>query len=251
MYKALLFFLLGSMTVFSQKNIKDSLQFNGNFNLAGSLTDGLKFQRKLQLDFNTTFEKPSWRSESYLSFRYRDADNQVLNRDWDVLTLYNFHINGNKKWSPFLIGNFQTNVGYGLKFRLGYGGGITYNPTIKGINWIYLSAAAIYFESRFNQAVFINSDRIGNNRDMLRVGLRYNMSTQIYKDIIFLNSDGWFLQSTREGSDFIVGLNFGLEYKLSELLALTMNYRFNHENVFLSELKTNQQFTSIGIRVSY
>ncbi|MEL6916823.1 MAG: DUF481 domain-containing protein [Bacteroidota bacterium] len=230
---------------------QDTLQFNGSFNLSGSLTSGTEFQRTFQFEFNPTFQKRSWSFENQFRFLFSDADDRVLNRNWDALSLFKLFVGDGKKWYPFLVTDLQTNLGYELEFRLGYGGGITYNPTLKNGHKLLFSTAAVYYKNRYTESVFVNSSRIGNQRNMLRWILHYDGSTQIFKDKLLLRSNGWFLQSTRESTDYIFKLYISLEFKLTKVFSLTTDYRFNYENVSLESLDNNQQFTSIGVKVDF
>ena len=219
MSKILFLFLLVSMPICSQTVPKDTLQFIGSFSLSGSLTSGTEFQRTFQFEFNPTFEKRSWSFENQFRFLFSDADGEVLNRNWDALSLFKLYINGQKRWHPFLVTDLQTNLGYELEFRLGYGGCITYKPTLKN--------------------------------SMLRLVLHYDGGTQIFKDKLLLKSNGWFLRSTRESADYIFKLYVSLELKLTQVFSLTTDYRFNYENVSLESLDSNQQFTSIGVKADF
>ncbi|MEM1337172.1 MAG: DUF481 domain-containing protein [Bacteroidota bacterium] len=251
MLKILFLLFLVSLPIYSQSVPKDTLHFKGSFNLSGSLTSGREFQRTFQFEFNPTFEKRSWSFENQFRFLFNDVDNEVLNRNWDALSLYKFYFNGQKKWYPFFVTDLQTNLGYELEFRLGYGGGITYRPALKNDSKLLFAMAAVYYRNRYTESVFVNSNRIGNQRNMLRLVLRYDWSTQIFKDKLLFTSNGWFLQSTRESADVIFKLYIRLELKLSKIFSLTTDYRFNYENVSLERLDSNQQFTSIGVKVDF
>ncbi|MEM7485233.1 MAG: DUF481 domain-containing protein [Bacteroidota bacterium] len=251
MRKILFLVLLISTPGHAQTVSKDTLQFKGNFNLSGSLTSGTEFQRTFQFEFNPTFEKRSWSFENQFRFLFSDADDEVLNRNWDALSLLKLYLNGKKKWYPFFVSDLQTNLGYELEFRLGYGGGLTYKPISKNNNKLLFSVASLYYRNRYTESVFVNSDRIGNQRNMLRLVLHYDGSTQIFKDKLLLKSNAWFLQSTRESVDYIFKLYISLEFKLTKVFSLTTDYRFNYENVSLESLDNNQQFTSIGIRADF
>lgn len=251
MRKILFLIILSSITTYSQTVQKDTLQFKGDFSLSGSLTDGVEFQRTFQFEFNPTFEKTSWSLENKFRFLFSDADDEVLNRNWDALVLYKFYINGKKKWYPFLVTNVETNLAYELELRLGSGGGLAYKPTFKNGNKILFAFASIYYRNRYTESIFVNSNRMGNQRNMLRLVLHYNGSTQILKDKILLKTDGWFLQSTRESTDYIFKLYASLEFKLTKVFSLTADYRYNYENVSLESLDNNQQFASIGIKGNF
>ena len=134
MHKLLLVVLLISLPICAQTVLKDTLQFKGSFNLSGSLTSGREFQRTFQFQFDPTLEKRSWSFENQFRFLFSDADNEVLNRNWDALSLLKLYFNGQKRWYPFFVTDLQTNLGYELEFRLGYGGGLTYKPTLKNNN---------------------------------------------------------------------------------------------------------------------
>lgn len=251
MSKILFLFLLVSMPICSQTVPKDTLQFKGSFSLSGSLTSGTEFQRTFQFEFNPTFEKRSWSFENQFRFLFSDADGEVLNRNWDALSLFKLYVNGQKRWHPFLVTDLQTNLGYELEFRLGYGGGITYKPTLKNSNRLLFAVGSVYYRNRYTESIFINSDRIGNQRNMLRLVLHYDGGTQIFKDKLLLKSNGWFLRSTRESADYIFKLYVSLELKLTQVFSLTTDYRFNYENVSLESLDSNQQFTSIGVKADF
>ncbi|MEL6976022.1 MAG: DUF481 domain-containing protein [Bacteroidota bacterium] len=251
MGKVLLLLLLISIPIYSQTVQKDTLQFRGNFSLSGSLTSGTEFQRTFQFEFNPTFEKRTWSFENQFRFLFSDADDKVLNRNWDALSLFKLYLNGQKKWYPFLVTDLQTNLGYELEFRLGYGGGLTYRPPVENNNSLLFSTAAVYYRNRYTESIFVNSDRIGNQRNMLRLVLHYDGSTHIFKDKLLLKSNGWFLQSTRESADYIFKLYISLELKLTQVFSLTTDYRFNYENVSLESLDSNQQFTSIGVKADF
>ncbi|MEM6515516.1 MAG: DUF481 domain-containing protein [Bacteroidota bacterium] len=251
MHKLLLVVLLISLPICAQTVLKDTLQFKGSFNLSGSLTSGREFQRTFQFQFDPTLEKRSWSFENQFRFLFSDADNEVLNRNWDALSLLKLYFNGQKRWYPFFVTDLQTNLGYELEFRLGYGGGLTYKPTLKNNNGLLFSVATVYYRNRYSESIFVNSDRIGNQRNMLRFLLHYEGSTQLLKDKLVLKSNGWFLQSTRESADYIFKLYISLELKLTEVFSFTTDYRFNHENVSLASLDSNQQFTSIGIKANF
>lgn len=243
------FFISGF--IYGQTVQKDTLQFKGDFSLSGSFTDGAEFQRTFQFEFNPTLEKRSWSFENKFRFLFTDADDNVLNRNWNALSLFKIYLNEQKKWYPFLVTDIQTNLGYKLDFRLGYGGGLSYKPTFKNGNKLLFSIASIYYHNRYVEAIFVNSDRVGNQRDMLRLVLHYDGRTQLFNDKILLKSNGWFLQSTRESADYIFKLYLGLEFKLTQAFSLTFDYRFNYENVTLESLDNNQQFTSIGIKADF
>ncbi|MEM6894141.1 MAG: DUF481 domain-containing protein [Bacteroidota bacterium] len=251
MGKILLLLLLVSIPIYSQTVPKDTLQFKGNFSLSGSLTSGTEFQRTFQFEFNPTLEKRTWSFENQFRFLFSDADDEVLNRNWDALSLFKLYLNGQKKWYPFLVTDLQTNLGYELEFRLGYGGGMTYKPAFENNNSLLFSTGAVYYRNRYTESIFVNSDRIGNQRNMLRLVLHYDGSTHIFKDKLLLKSNGWFLQSTRESVDYIFKLYISLELKLTQVFSLTMDYRFNYENVSLESLDSNQQFTSIGVKADF
>ncbi|MEL6557075.1 MAG: DUF481 domain-containing protein [Bacteroidota bacterium] len=245
-------FLIISIPVSCQTVSKDTLQFKGNFNLSGNLTSGREFQRTLQVEFNPSLEKGTWNLENKFRFLYSDVDGDVLNRNWDALIFYKRYFNGQKRWYPFLVTDLQTNFGYELEFRLGYGGGLTYKPTLKNkSNELLLSVGSIYYRNRYTESVFTNSNRIGNQRDMLRLVVHYDQSNQLIKDKLTFKSNGWFLQSTEESADFIFRLSFSLEFNLTKVLSFTANYRIIHENVTLESLDNQQQFTSIGIKADF
>ncbi|MEO0901671.1 MAG: DUF481 domain-containing protein, partial [Bacteroidota bacterium] len=186
MSKILFLFLLISIRIYSQTASNDTLQFRGNFSLSGSLTSGTEFQRTFQFEFNPTLEKRSWSFENQLRFLFSDADDEVLNRNWDALSIFKLYIKGQKRWYPFLVTDLQTNLGYELEFRLGYGGGISYKPILKNQNRLLFSAASVYYRNRYTESIFVNSNRIGNQRNMLRLVLHYDGSTQILKDKLLL-----------------------------------------------------------------
>ncbi|MEL7004129.1 MAG: DUF481 domain-containing protein, partial [Bacteroidota bacterium] len=185
-------------------------------------------------------------------FLYSDSDGEVLNRNWDALLFYKRYFNEQKKWYPFFVTDLQTNLGYELEFRLGYGGGLTYKPLIKNSgNQLSFSMASVYYRNRYTESVFTNSDRIGTQRNMLRLVLHYVQSAKLIEDKLILKTNGWFLQSTEESADYILKLSFSFEFKLTKILSLTAEYRIIHENVTLESLDNRQQFISTGIKADF
>ncbi|MEO0572645.1 MAG: DUF481 domain-containing protein [Bacteroidota bacterium] len=250
MHKLLFVVLLISLPICAQ-SVKDTLQFKGSFNVSGSLTSGKEFQRTFQFQFDPTLEKQSWSLENQFRFLFSDTNDNVLNRNWDALSLLKLYFNAQKRWYPFLVTDLQTNLGYELEFRLGYGGGLTHRRSLKNGNELLFSAATVYYSNRYSESVFVNSSRVGNQRNMLRFVLHYDGSVQLLKDKLILKSNGWFLQSTRESADYIFKLYVSLELKLTKVFSFTTDYRFNYENVSLESLDSNQQFTSIGIKADF
>ncbi|MEM1001869.1 MAG: DUF481 domain-containing protein [Bacteroidota bacterium] len=248
LYLILLFI---STTIYGQSKDSDSLKVKMNASLSASITDGVEFQRSFQFEFNPTIEKGFWSLQNEFRFLYGDADDLVVNRNWDALILFKVYLDQLKRWYPFTVLDFQTNLKFELEYRLGIGGGLTHKSTFKNIDKLLLSFGTVYYQNRYTGSNFDNSDEVGNQRNMLRLILHYNIKTQIVKDKITLKSDGWFLQSTRERSDYIIKLSLGVELSVSEVVSVTLDYRYNYENVTLENIDNNQQFTSIGLKADF
>ena len=254
MVKNLFFIILvlTSISTYSQIAPIDTLKFSGNLNIAGSLTSGKEFQRSLQIELNPTIKKRSWSLENQFRFLYSDTDGEVLNRNWDALSKYKIYFKNKSKWYPFFVADLQTNLGYELEFRMGYGAGLTFKPTLKkNSSQLLFSMASAYYRNRYSESIFTNSNRIGNQRNMVRLILHYTQSTQLIENKLVLKTNGWFLQSTRESADYILKLSISLEFSFARNMSLITNYRFIYENVTLESLDNRQQFTSIGVKADF
>ena len=245
-------FCLCSTNVLAQEQaIADTLEYNIGIKLSGSHMTGVFNRSSFAFVADKHLHSSKWTFHNNLSYRYSVFNGLQIENNWYDLFSVFYYPNEKKVWYPLAFYHFDNNLLFRVNTRHRTGAGIGSNITKTDHVFLQLYGGWAYESTNYNGANFVNSDLDFDTRQNGLFILYLNNDYTLLQGRFILKLNVFYMQSLKESADYDIWFRPSLQYVINKYIALSVNYDYRLENVYLEELKPVNDIWLFGINVNF
>jgi len=249
---SLIFLLCLSWNVNAQEQTsKDTLDYDITLKLGGARSSGVFNRSAFSIAANKNINVGNWAFHNNISYRNTSFNGIQIEDNWYDLFSAFYYPNGQKRWYPLGFYHFDNNLLFRVdrRHRMGIGIGSDIFENEKVFFQVY--AGYGYEDTRYNGSDFANSelDFAHRNNGLFLLYLNNNYTFLNKKFNLKLNL--FYMQSIKEAMDYDLWFRPGLQYLLTKNIALSINYDYRLENVYLESLTPANDLLIFGLNLTF
>lgn len=214
--------------------LANSLKYDLKGNLSGRYLSGTFSQFVISPSLDVKLSKAKWELHTLTSYRYNQTNDLLIEDNWHELLTFSYFPKG-KQLYPFAAYLFDNNLMFRINWRHLVGiGASSLKKTRNGL--FRLELAVGYDVTHYAGEEFINSERIGAERERSLLGLRWVQQHSFLEGKMILYNDVFYRHSLVERSDYFTIITSRLSWKIIQTLSVNVSHEFRLENVHLPSL---------------
>jgi hypothetical protein len=247
MKKALVIFILSVVWCNSNAQLVESDTLPWQYELAATffITKGNVDRSLAKTDVAMRHVEQSWGFASTNTHLYGSFKGVATERD--LLSKNFFYLSPKRRFYPYLMGWFETNLRRKIDFRYQVGPGASYVVLRKALNIIRISSTLTYEHTNFKGNIFENApDQTREIFQTWRLTGRLYGEHFIASNKLILQYELWYQPSLEDDNNYRYHADGALKAPIVKKLSLKLSLNYTYENVVLEGVKNRDLYWTIG-----